>query len=68
MVLTPEGRIARYFYGIDYPAHNLRLALVEASNGSIGTPTDQVLLYCFHYDPATGMQEPKVSLCQISAA
>ncbi|MEO8126441.1 MAG: SCO family protein [Bryobacteraceae bacterium] len=54
MVLTPDGRIARYFYGIDYPAHNVRLALVEASSGSIGTPTDQVLLYCFHYDPATG--------------
>jgi len=54
MVLTPDGHIARYFYGIDYPAHNVRLALVEASSGSIGTPTDQVLLYCFHYDPATG--------------
>ena len=54
MILTPEGQIARYFYGIDYPARDVRLGLVEASNERIGTPTDQVLLYCFHYDPATG--------------
>jgi protein SCO1/2 len=54
MVLTPEGRIARYFYGVQYPARDLRLGLVEASQGKIGTPTDQVLLYCYHYDPVTG--------------
>jgi len=54
MILTPAGRIDRYFYGIDYPARDVRLGLVEASNERIGTPTDQVLLYCFHYDPATG--------------
>ena len=54
MVLTPDGRVARYFYGIDYPARDVRLGLVEASAGRIGTPTDQVLLYCFHYDPSTG--------------
>lgn len=54
MVLTPAGRIDRYFYGIEYPARDVRLGLVEASNERIGTPTDQVLLYCFHYDPATG--------------
>jgi protein SCO1 len=54
MILTPRGRIARYFYGIEYPARDVRLGLVEASNGKIGTPTDQVLLYCFHYDPTTG--------------
>jgi protein SCO1 len=54
MVLTPAGRIDRYFYGIDYPARDVRLGLVEASNERIGTPTDQVLLYCFHYDPTTG--------------
>jgi len=54
MILTPAGRITRYFYGIDYPARDVRLGLVEASSENIGTPTDQVLLYCFHYDPTTG--------------
>jgi protein SCO1/2 len=54
MILTPAGRVARYFYGIEYPARDVRLGLVEASSERIGTPTDQVLLYCFHYDPATG--------------
>jgi protein SCO1/2 len=54
MVLTPEGRIARYFYGIDYPARDVKLGLIEASGGRIGSPVDQVTLYCFHYDPATG--------------
>jgi protein SCO1 len=54
MVLTPQGKIARYFYGIDYPPRDLRLALVEASEGKIGTPVDALMLYCYHYDPATG--------------
>ena len=54
MVLTPEGKLARYFYGIDYPPKDLRLALVEASQNKIGTPVDALLLYCYHYDPATG--------------
>ena len=54
MLLTPEGKISRYFYGVQYPSRDLRLGLVEASEGRIGTPVDQVLLYCFHYDPATG--------------
>jgi protein SCO1/2 len=54
MILTPAGRVARYFYGIQYPPRDVRLGLVEASNEKIGTPTDQVLLYCFHYDPTTG--------------
>jgi protein SCO1/2 len=54
LVLTPDGRIARYQYGVEYSAADLRLSLVEASNGKIGTPVDQVLLYCFHYDPAEG--------------
>jgi protein SCO1/2 len=53
-VATPEGRISRYLYGIEYAPRDLRLALVEASAGKIGTPADQVLLYCFHYDPKTG--------------
>src|SRR5262245_55177716 len=54
IVATPEGRTARYFYGIDYPTRDLRLALVESGSGKIGSVVDQVLLYCFHYDPATG--------------
>jgi protein SCO1 len=54
MVLTPDGRIARYFYGVQYPARDLRLGLVEASAGKIGTPTDHALLYCYQYDPMTG--------------
>lgn len=54
MVLTPEGRVARYFYGITFRPRDLRLGLVEASNGKIGTPVDSVLMYCFHYDPASG--------------
>jgi protein SCO1/2 len=54
MVLTPDGRISKYFYGIDYAPTDLRLALVEASGGKIGGTTDQFLLYCFHYDPTTG--------------
>jgi protein SCO1/2 len=53
-VATPDGRLARYFYGIEYAPRDLRLGLVEASAGRIGTPVDQVLLYCFHYDPASG--------------
>ncbi len=54
LVLTPHGRIARYFYGVQYPARDFRLGLVEASEGRIGTPTDRALLYCYQYDPMTG--------------
>ncbi len=54
MVLTPQGRMARYLYGLEYSARELRLGLVEASAGKIGSPVDQVLLFCFHYDPFTG--------------
>ncbi|NUM77055.1 SCO family protein [candidate division KSB1 bacterium] len=54
MVLTPQGKLARYFYGVDYPSRDLRLSLVEASENKIGSPVDQLLLYCFHYDPRTG--------------
>jgi protein SCO1 len=53
-VATPEGRLSRYFYGIEYAPRDLRLALVEASKGRIGTPVDHLLLYCYHYDPASG--------------
>jgi protein SCO1/2 len=54
MVLTPAGRIDRYFYGVQYPARDVRLGLVEASQGKIGTVTDHALLYCYQYDPSTG--------------
>jgi protein SCO1/2 len=54
LVLTPEGRIDRYFYGVVYPARDVRLGLVEASEGKIGTLTDHALLYCYQYDPMTG--------------
>jgi protein SCO1/2 len=54
MVATPEGKLARYFYGIEYSPKDLRLGLVEASQNKIGSPVDQLLLYCYHYDPATG--------------
>ncbi|HLK62787.1 MAG TPA: SCO family protein [Bryobacteraceae bacterium] len=54
MVLTPEGRLSRYFYGVEYAPRDVRLGLVEASQNKIGTPVDQMLLFCYHYDPATG--------------
>jgi len=54
MVATPEGRLAKYLYGIDYDPRTLRLALVEASSGKIGTVVDQVILYCFNYNPLEG--------------
>lgn len=54
MLLTPQGRLSRYLYGVQYAPRDLRLGLVEASADKIGTPVDQLLLRCFHYDPATG--------------
>jgi protein SCO1/2 len=54
LILTPDGRIDRYFYGVQYPAPDVRLGLVEASQGRIGTLTDHALLYCYQYDPMTG--------------
>jgi protein SCO1 len=54
MVLTPEGRVSRYFYGISYSPRDVRLGLVEASEGRIGSAVDAILLFCFHYDPQTG--------------
>jgi protein SCO1 len=53
MLLTPDGRISRYFYGVEYPARDLRLGLVDASAGKIGTPIDRALLFCYHYDPSS---------------
>jgi protein SCO1 len=54
MILTPGGKISRYFYDVSYPGRDLRLGLVEASNNKIGSPVDQILLYCFHYDATLG--------------
>jgi protein SCO1 len=54
MVLTPQGRISRYFYGVDFPPKDLRMGLVEASQGKIGNAVDAVLLYCYHYNPESG--------------
>ncbi len=50
-VATPEGKLSRYFYGIEFAPRDLRLSLIEASNSRIGSPVDQLLLFCFHYDP-----------------
>ena len=52
-LLTPDGRISRYFYGVEFPGRDLRLGLVDASQGKIGTPVDKMLLFCFQYDPST---------------
>ncbi|HSB78091.1 MAG TPA: SCO family protein [Candidatus Methylomirabilis sp.] len=54
LMLTPQGKVARYFYGFDFSPRDLRLGLIEAAGNTIGTPIDQVLLYCYHYDPLTG--------------
>src|SRR5580700_3091075 len=53
MILTPDGRISRYFYGIEYSGRDMRLGLVDASAGKIGTPIDHVLLFCYQYDPSS---------------
>jgi protein SCO1/2 len=53
-VATPGGKLSHYFYGIEYAPRDLRLALIEASGNRIGSPVDQILLYCFHYDPKVG--------------
>jgi protein SCO1/2 len=53
LVLTPQGRISRSFFGVDYPPRDLRLGLVEASANKIGTPADRLVLYCYQYDPAS---------------
>jgi len=54
VILTPKGRVARYFYGIEYAPRDLRFGLIEAAEEKIGTPVDQVLLLCYQYDPKTG--------------
>jgi protein SCO1/2 len=69
MVLTPKGRVARYFYGVEYSPRDLRLGLIEAAENRIGNPIDQLLLYCFHYDPATGKYSATIlSILRVAAA
>jgi protein SCO1/2 len=58
VVATPDGRVARYLYGIEYPAKRLKLALLEASEGSVGSALDQLILYCYHYDPSNRRYSP----------
>ena len=58
MMLTPEGRLSRYFYGIQYPARDIRLGLEEASQGKISSPVDQILLFCYHFDPHSAKYTP----------
>jgi protein SCO1/2 len=53
LLLTPDGRISRYFYGVEFPGRDVRLGLVDASEGKIGAPVDKMLLFCFQYDPST---------------
>lgn len=60
MVLTPDGKIARYHFGVEYSARDLRLGLIEAAEHRIGSPVDQLLLFCFRYDPSTGQYTPIV--------
>jgi protein SCO1/2 len=60
MLLTPEGRISRYFYGVEYPSRDVRLGLVDASAGKIGTPIDHVLLFCYEYDPTSARYSASV--------
>lgn len=62
MVATPEGKLSHYFYGIEYSPKDLRLALVESSQGKIGSPVDALILYCYHYDPATGKFAPVMAV------
>jgi len=61
MILTPQGKIAQYYYGVEYAPKDLRLGLIQASSGNIGTVVDEVLLYCYHYNPDTGKYGAMVS-------
>jgi protein SCO1 len=54
MIATPQGRLSRYFYGIDYAPRDVKFGIMESAEGRIGNPAEQLYLYCFHYDPSTG--------------
>jgi protein SCO1 len=60
VILTPDGKVSKYFFSVNYPARDLKLALTEAGQGRVGTPIDKFLLSCYHYDPKTGTYGPKV--------
>ena len=66
VLCTPDGRISRYLYGVSFSEQTLRLSLVEASEGKIGTTGDQLLLFCFHYDPLTGTYAPRAARLMMS--
>ena len=67
-LLTPGGKITQYYYGVEYAPKDLRLGLIQASQNKIGTLADQVLLYCYHYDPNTGKYGAIISrVLQLSA-
>lgn len=54
MITTPEGKMSRYFYGIDYAPKDVKFGIMESAENKVGNPAEQLLLYCYHYDPATG--------------
>lgn len=60
VVITPDGHISHYFYGIQYPQQDVRLALVESSENRIGSPVDRIMLLCYHYDPTSGRYGPTI--------
>jgi protein SCO1/2 len=60
LILTPDGRISRYFYGVEYPGRDMRLGLVDSSAGKIGTPIDRALLFCYHYDPSAAVYSASI--------
>lgn len=57
-VITPGGKLSKYFYGIDYSARDMRFGLIQASDNKIGTPVDQILLFCYHFDPHSAKYTP----------
>jgi protein SCO1/2 len=61
MILTPEGKIAQYYYGVEFPPKDIRLGLIQASQNKIGTLADEVILYCYHYDPKAGKYSAIIS-------
>ena len=68
-VLTPEGKLSKYFYGIDYSPKDMRFALVEASENRIGNPVDKILLYCYHFDPHAAKYTPyALALLRVAGA
>lgn len=61
VLITPKGKVAQYYYGVEYSAKDMRLGMIEASQNKIGSLADQVVLYCYHYDPRTGKYGPTIT-------